>query len=143
MDIKKRVWHATSTALQWVDSVESCVTMSWSIRTIYFNSIAFIDISETEQIKWYDREEFVVNVNMLNNMEFQFDRDNFYLDYQDHDAMEKQLDEHCAMIEWKSDEEAVDILRGKYKNHYIRQKCRLLVGENKEDLALFVKRLIE
>lgn len=107
-------------------------------RVIYFDKIAHIDLrgSEVEAIEDYERENYLVNINMVWWLTFQYNdkTKKFYLDHSDEQKMGEQLEEHA-----KIEKDWWDI-SWLYKQYIDRQECILVTKE--WDLAQQIDEMI-
>jgi len=112
-------------------------------RVMRFKEIDQIDVRLAKQIDEIKKHAYEVNINMIGNFTFQFEKGKFYIDFEDEDAMKKQNEAHLALIEKVDDKEKQkEILKGKYVNYISRQEFVLLYGDNR-NVADLVEPLIK
>lgn len=121
------------------------ITHKWeSTRVMYLDTIEMVDVTRTDQVEALEREEFTVVINMLQKMPLQFDWLDFYLDIEDVEANQKQLDKMSDMMvgldEKEDKEEIKKIMEEHYIQHIIRQKVCI---ESNKDLVKMVNDFIE
>lgn len=113
-------------------------------RVFFVDKVALLDIRPIEQFEEFKREDYWVKINMLQNFDFQYNKENkqFYIDFNDEDAMEKQTNELVELTEWKSKEEAKAIMWEHYKTYVKRYEFVILVGADRKNLSDMVEEFI-
>lgn len=86
-----------------------------SKRIMYFDKISHLDIRKYVGT-WLDSMPYMVNINW-SNPTYHFWDGKFYVMYQDYDKDEEQNKEHVKMTEWKTEEEAKEIIRWLYVDY--------------------------
>lgn len=120
---------------------------------MYFNEITHLDIRKTPTLEWYDLERlpYLVNVNMLWQIVFQFDPETskFYVDEENFEKTQSMLEEHqkeakAMEDDGVSEEEIKEHFKGKGEYWIDRQEYVLLYGKitEPENLAKIVRELI-
>jgi len=106
-------------------------------RVFYFNEIKELDIFRTDQWEEYKREDFTVHVNMLQKLPFWFNLEEkcFYLDVEDIEANQAQLEKLTELTEKLDDTKPKDkekikkIFEENFIQFVVRQKVALRFGE--------------
>lgn len=124
------------------------LTSQWeSTRVLYFDNIDVLDVTRTDQVEELEREEFTVVVNMLQKLPLQFDWEEFYLDVEDAESNQKQLDKIIELTEDLDDKNPEDKEKIKeiMDEHYIQyiERQRVRIECDCEDVVDMVNKFID
>lgn len=81
-------------------------------RVMFFDKLNHVDVRKYVGSGLEDMP-YMVNINW-SDLTFHFWDDKFYVMYQDYDKHQEQNEEHVKLTEWLPEEEAQELIRGKY-----------------------------
>lgn len=97
-------------------------------RVMFFDKLSHLDVRKYVGTG-LEAMPYMVNVNGMANPTYHFWDWKFYVMYQDYDKDQEQNEEHVKLTEWKSEEEAKEIIKGLYVEYVKPMEFCIEVGD--------------